>query len=108
MAKLFADAPHGLDNTIEVARRCNLEISLGKNRLPDFPTPTGVTLEDHLRNEAQAGLGRRAAELGLEGEALERDRPRPDFEVRTTGQKGFAGYFLTGPDFSNGGKRKGG
>src|SRR6185369_12286649 len=49
MAQLFADAPQALENTIEIARRCNLEIALGKTRLPDFPTPKGVTLEGHLK-----------------------------------------------------------
>jgi len=101
MAELFADAPQALENSIEIARRCNLEIALGKNRLPDFPTPKGVTLEDHLKNEAQTGLARRAAELGLERDALERYRARLDFEIRTIVQMGFAGYFLIVADFIN-------
>src|SRR3954467_2000082 len=107
MAKLFADAPHALENTIEIARRCNLEISLGKNRLPDFPTPEGVALEDHLKNEAQAGLARRATELGLQADALERYRARLDFEIRTIVQMGFAGYFLIVADFINWAKKNG-
>ena len=41
MAKLFADIPHALANSIEIARRCNLAIELGKSRLPAFPTPDG-------------------------------------------------------------------
>src|SRR5207249_3513975 len=43
MVKLFADLPQALDNSVEIARRCNLEIELGKSRLPAFPTPPGVT-----------------------------------------------------------------
>src|SRR5436190_3076443 len=107
MAKLFADAPHALDNTLEIARRCNLEISLGKNRLPDFPTPAGVTLEDHLKHEAQTGLARRVTELGLEGEALQRYRARLDFEIQTIVQMGYAGYFLIVADFINWAKSNG-
>jgi len=107
MAELFADAPQALENSIEIARRCNLEIALGKNRLPDFPTPKGVTLEDHLKSEAQTGLARRAAELGLEGDALERYRARLDFEIRTIVQMGFAGYFLIVADFINWAKTNG-
>src|SRR5437868_8158057 len=107
MAELFADAPQALENSIEIARRCNLEIALGKNRLPDFPTPKGVTLEEHLTNEAQAGLARRAAELGLQPDALERYRARLDFEIRTIVQMGFAGYFLIVADFINWAKKNG-
>jgi len=101
MAQLFADAPQALENTIEIARRCNLEIALGRTRLPDFPTPKGVTLEAHLKNEAQAGLARRARELGLQGEPLERYKTRLDFEIGTIVQMGFAGYFLIVADFIN-------
>src|SRR5437868_8579795 len=107
MAELFADAPQALENSIEIARRCNLEIALGKNRLPDFPTPKGVTLEEHLTNEAQAGLARRAAELGLQPDALERYRARLDFELRTIIQMGFPGYFLIVADFINWAKSNG-
>src|SRR6185436_16501949 len=41
MAALFADVPQALENAVEIARRCNLEIELGKSRLPAFPTPKG-------------------------------------------------------------------
>jgi DNA polymerase-3 subunit alpha len=107
MARLFADAPQALENTIEIARRCNLEIPLGRTRLPAFPTPEGVTLDEHLRNEARAGLARRAAELGLQGEAAERYRSRLEFEIQTIVQMGFAGYFLIVADFINWAKRNG-
>src|SRR5437763_250685 len=107
MAQLFVDAPQALENTIEIARRCNLEIALGKTRLPDFPTPKGVTLEEHLKDEAQAGLARRAAELGLQPDALQRYRARLDFEIRTIVQMGFAGYFLIVADFITWAKKNG-
>ncbi|HET7672862.1 MAG TPA: DNA polymerase III subunit alpha [Burkholderiales bacterium] len=105
MAALFADAPQALENAVEIARRCNLEIALGKTRLPDFPTPPGVTLEQHLKDEAEAGLARRAAELGLAAETLPRYRERLAFEIQTIVQMGFAGYFLIVADFINWAKR---
>ena len=63
MAEKFADLPEALANTIAIAQRCNLTIPLGKPRLPEFPTPAGVTVDEHLRNEALAGLERRLAQL---------------------------------------------
>ncbi|HEY5899082.1 MAG TPA: DNA polymerase III subunit alpha [Burkholderiales bacterium] len=107
MARLFADLPQALANSVEIARRCNLEIQLGKMRLPAFPTPPGVTLDEHLRNEARAGLARRAAELGLPGEAIERYQARLEFEIGTIVQMGFAGYFLIVADFINWAKKNG-
>ncbi len=56
MARRYADMPAALANSVAIAQRCNLAIPLGKNYLPDFPIPTGVTIEQHLRNEAIAGL----------------------------------------------------
>ena len=97
MAALFADIPQALENSMEVARRCNLVITLGKSRLPDFPTPAGVSVEEHLRSEAHAGLKRR----GLD------NVERLEFELKTIIQMGFAGYFLIVADFINWAKSNG-
>ncbi|HEV3010041.1 MAG TPA: DNA polymerase III subunit alpha [Burkholderiales bacterium] len=97
MAKLFADIPHALQNSIEIARRCNLAIELGKSRLPAFPTPQGVSVEDYLRQQAHAGLQKRGS----------RNTERLEFELRTIIQMGFAGYFLIVADFINWAKQNG-
>src|SRR5882672_9732771 len=65
MAKHFADIPQALENALHIAQRCNLEIELGKTRLPAFPTPKGLSVDDYLRDQAFAGLKKR----GLEKEA---------------------------------------
>jgi DNA polymerase-3 subunit alpha len=107
MARLFHDVPQALDNSVEIARRCNLEIALGKTRLPAFPTPPGVTIDQHLQNEAEAGLARRAQELGLDTQALARYKARLAFEIQTIVQMGFPGYFLIVADFINWAKANG-
>jgi len=91
MARLFADIPQALENSIEIARRCNLAIELGKSRLPAFPTPAGVSVEDYLRQQAHDGLKKR----GLQ------NVERLEFELKTIIQMGFAGYFLIVADFIN-------
>ena len=101
MARLFADAPQALENSIEIARRCNLDIELGRTRLPAFPTPTGVTLDEHLAREARAGLERRMGAAALGEEERARYRQRLAFEIGTIVQMGFAGYFLIVADFIN-------
>jgi DNA polymerase-3 subunit alpha len=111
MAARFADLPEALANSVAVAQRCNLTIQLGTNYLPPFPTPAGVTLDEHLRHEARKGLELRLAELYPEPAARERRRgeyaARLEFETKTIVQMGFAGYFLIVADFINWAKRNG-
>jgi DNA polymerase-3 subunit alpha len=99
MAALFADVPQALENAVEIARRCNLEIELGKSRLPAFPTPEGVSLDKFLDGEANKGLARRIEKLGLKDEEIPRYRERLAFEIKTIAQMGYAGYFLIVADF---------
>ncbi len=109
MAQKFADFPEALANTLAIAQRCNLTIALGQNHLPVFPTPAGVTLDDHLRAETLAGLALRLDQLYPEAEVRERRRAeyleRLAFETTTIVQMGFAGYFLIVADFINWAKR---
>jgi DNA polymerase III subunit alpha len=111
MARLFADVPQALDNALEIARRCNLQIELGRSRLPAFPTPPGVTLDQFLRRQAEQGLTARLAKLFTADADRERAAPRYrerlDFEIRTIIQMGFAGYFLIVADFINWAKQNG-
>ncbi|MBA1330782.1 hypothetical protein QQ73_06305, partial [Candidatus Endoriftia persephone str. Guaymas] len=45
MCELFADIPEALANSVEIAKRCSLALTLGKHFLPDFPIPEGMTIE---------------------------------------------------------------
>ena len=102
MATLFADLPEALENSVEIARRLNLEIKLGKPSLPAYPVPAGQTTEEHLREESKLGLEQRwpviATQLGTR-------IPRDEYESRLASeldvicQMGFAGYFLIVADF---------
>jgi len=105
MAEMFKDIPAALQNSVEIARRCNLQLTLGKARLPDFPTPPGVTLDEHCHQIARAGLERRLEKLFPD--AGERDKQRPvyverlEWELGTIATMGFSGYFLIVADFIN-------
>jgi DNA polymerase III subunit alpha len=105
MAAKFADLPEALANTVAIAQRCNLTIPLGKNYLPEFPTPSGVTIDEHLHNEAMAGLEARLTQLYPDAAVRDGKRPeyvaRLEFETKTIQQMGFAGYFLIVADFIN-------
>jgi DNA polymerase-3 subunit alpha len=111
MAELFADLPEALENTLEIAKRCNIELTLGKNFLPDFPIPPGMTHRRVLVAEAKAGLEVRLAELYPDPEERLQRRPEYDerlvFECNTIIQMGFPGYFLIVADFINWAKNNG-
>jgi DNA polymerase III subunit alpha len=111
MAALFADLPEALANSVEIARRCNLSLVLGKSRLPRFPTPGGISLDDYLVETARAGLERRLAALypdaARRGAEEARYRARLELEAKTIIQMGFAGYFLIVADFINWAKSNG-
>ena len=111
MAELFADLPEALENAVEIARRCNLSVELGKNQLPQFPTPEGMTLDDFMAAESAAGLERRLEQLFPDGVAREAKRPeyvaRLAFEINTIKQMGYPGYFLIVADFINWAKSNG-
>ena len=111
MGTLFADLPEALENSLEIARRCNLTLELGKSKLPDFPTPDGFPLDNYLRQFARDGLARRMEVLFPE-EAVRASRQaeydaRLELELDTIIQMGFPGYFLIVADFINWGKNNG-
>jgi len=107
MARLFADIPQALENSLEIGRRCNLEIELGKSRLPAFPTPRGISIDAFLASEAEQGLNAKFEKLKLGEEDQPRYRERLAFEIKTIVQMGFAGYFLIVADFINWAKTNG-
>ena len=111
MAELFADLPEALQNSVEIARRCNLALTLGKPCLPDFPTPNNETLDDFLRSESLNGLHTRMSQLFPDEAVREEKMPeytaRLDFEIETIIKMGFPGYFLIVADFIRWAKRNG-
>src|SRR5690606_29793160 len=93
MADLFADYPEALENSVEIARRCNVSIELGKPKLPLFPTPDGMSLDDFLAQEAHEQLEVRLEQLYPDAAVRDEQRPRYkerlDFEIGIIQQMGF-------------------
>ena len=107
MCALFADVPSALANTLEVAKRCNLTLLLGKPQLPNFPIPAvdGVVMsvEDYFRHVSQEGLEARLRHLypdeAQRNAQRQRYADRLSFELNTILKMGFPGYFLIVGDF---------
>lgn len=104
MIALFEDLPEAIENTVEIARRCSLKVELGKNYLPNYPIPDGLTIEEFFEIESKKGLEKRLLViLDKESEdyALSR-KPYDDriqFELDIINQMGFPGYFFIVMDF---------
>jgi DNA polymerase-3 subunit alpha len=111
MVEKFADFPQAVANTVLVAIRCNFEMTLGKNYLPDFPLPPGVTIESHLSHEVLTGLEKRLLILYPEAAIRDAERPRYvarcEFEIGVILKMGFPGYFLIVADFIGWAKNNG-
>ena len=97
MAELFADIPEALENSVEIARRCTLSLSLGQPSLPEYPVPSGETIDQFLGRLSLEGLHRRFPDW--DDSRLKPYRERLDFELETINQMGFPGYFLVVMDF---------
>lgn len=107
MSELFADIPSAIHNTLEIARRCSLDLKLGESVLPEFPVPEGQTEANYLTSEAEVGL--QAALLKkFDFEAVPKQQraaltapylERLQIELGVIQSMGFPGYFLIVADF---------
>lgn len=101
MTDLFSDIPEAIENTIAVARRCNLELTLGENYLPDFSVPEGFDQDEWLIHKSKEGLGQRL--VIEEDEDLDElqgvYQERLEVELDVIIEMGFSGYFLIVADF---------
>ena len=115
MQALFADVPSALSNSVEIAKRCNLTLVLGKPQLPNYPTPLTdgkpMPIEDYFRLLSVDGLEERLVHLYPDATKREIERPRYaerlEFEINTILNMGFPGYFLIVGDFINWAKKNG-
>ncbi|ORT50461.1 DNA polymerase III subunit alpha [Vibrio sp. qd031] len=102
MVELFQDIPEALQNSVEIAKRCNVTVRLGEYFLPNFPTE-GMKIEDFLVKKSQEGLERRLAFLFPNEEVRAKRRPeydeRLEIELKVINDMGFPGYFLIVMEF---------
>jgi DNA polymerase-3 subunit alpha len=94
MAESFAKWPEALANTLEIAERCSVEIELGKQLIPSFPTPDGASEREYLRMRVEEGLRVRYGDPPG-AEAVE----RMEMELGVIDRMGFNAYFLIVWDF---------
>ncbi len=101
MQELFSDIPQALQNSVEIAKRCNIELDLGKNYLPKFPDTGEKSETDYLTSLSEQGLKHRLTIIKKRGDDVDEDeyRERLVMELGVINQMGFPGYFLIVYDF---------
>ncbi|MCG6505993.1 DNA polymerase III subunit alpha, partial [Vibrio parahaemolyticus] len=102
MCELFADIPEALENSVEIAKRCNVTVRLGEYFLPAFPTE-GMEETEFLVMKSREGLEERLEFLFPDEEERKKRRPEYDerlqIELDVINQMGFPGYFLIVMEF---------
>ena len=88
MRAALPDFPEAIDNTIEIAEKCNVELERD-SILPRFPLPEGETEESWFRKRVQEGLEKRYGTP-----VPEREQKQADYEMSIIIQQGFPAYFL--------------
>ena len=110
MIELFSDLPEAIENTVEIAKRCNVTLQLGKYFLPEFPVPDGFTITDFFAHAAREGLQERLNTVLTyvdTGEKRKQYADRLEIEIGVISKMGFEGYFLIVADFIKWGKNNG-
>ena len=102
MEALFADYPEALENTREIASRCNFEFPPYHAYLPKFPIPQGYSdILDYIKRRTESGLVHRY------GEITDTVRKRAEYELDVIRRMGFLGYFAIVADFTDAARERG-
>ncbi|MBI5887108.1 MAG: DNA polymerase III subunit alpha [Deltaproteobacteria bacterium] len=111
MINAFKDIPEAIENTIAIAERCNFEMKLGENHLPEFPLPQGETVDSLIEIKSKAGLEKRLSRMAKRGVDVESVRlnyyDRLQKELKVISGMGSSGYFLIVNDFIEHARGKG-
>jgi len=101
MSAPFKDVPQALESTVDIAKRCDVQLELDNPRLPKFKVPEGHTLDSYLEAQVDKGLERRFREKTALGEVFDADeyRARCRTELDVIEGMQFSGYFLIVSDF---------
>lgn len=98
MREVFKSHPEAIDNTLEVAEKCNFKFDFKSLFYPKFEAPDGMTNEEYLRKITLEGLKKKYKKLTPE--VLD----RMEYEMATLVKSGFIDYYLVVWDFINYGR----
>ncbi len=88
MYEKFKEYPEAIENTLQIAERCNVEIDIDSWYFPHFPIPKGKNYDEVLREQTYAGIEKRGMKKTKEIEN------RIEYELKIIKEKGYSSYFL--------------
>jgi DNA polymerase-3 subunit alpha len=99
----FHDVPEALENTVKIARQCQVDLKLGKPMLPRYRVPEGFDIPTYFRKVSEEGLEKRLGEFHALGRKFDADQYREQLrrEIDVIIKMDFPGYFLIVWDFIN-------
>jgi len=107
MITAFREVPEAIRNTLEIAERCNLELTFGEFQFPEYEVPDDDDLSDYFIAETRRGFEKRMSALPANPRVSRDDyKDRLEREIDMITRMGFAGYFLIVADFINFAKKK--
>lgn len=93
MTHIFREYPEALKNTVDIAKRCNVDFDFDKTYLPSFQVPEGYTSSEYLRKLCTRGMERKYEN------ATEEILKRLEYELGVIEEMGYVDYFLIVWDF---------
>lgn len=94
MKQAFHETPEAILNTKMIAERCNLDFVLGKNLLPKYELPNGVSPDSYLEDLSINGL-----KTKFKGNPPQNYLDRLKMELQVIRKMGYSSYFLIVWDF---------
>src|SRR3989344_5536605 len=95
MMELFKDIPEAVSNSVEVAQKADIDITLNKVAFPKYKVPNDKSADDYLKELSYQGIKKRLGNMN------ENIKKRIDYELSVIDKKGYSTYFLVVADFVN-------
>ncbi len=101
MSKQFQDVPEAIENTLEIAKKCDVDLSFQGYHFPKYELPEGEDHDSYLEKKAREGLDAYFRRMREQGNKIDeqRYRERLSYELDTIKEMGFSDYFLIVSDF---------
>ena len=103
MSEYFANIPEAIENTVEIANKCNVEFEFGNTILPNYDVPEGFeTHYDYLKKLCDDGI-----KLKYGDNVTQEILDRAEYELSVIKKMGYVDYFLIVWDYINYAKSQG-
>ena len=101
MHNYFKSYPGAIENTVSIAKRCNIDFDFKTYHFPKFETPSGQTAEEFFEQKAWEGYNQKIKRVKEKNPEIDESqyKERIKSEISTINSMGFPGYFLIVADF---------